>query len=40
VSILRHLHLYPFPLSLIFETDLHFIAMLEPTPRLAAEDGR
>jgi SAM-dependent methyltransferase len=40
VSILRHLHLYPFPLSLIFEKDLHFIAMLEPTRRLAAEDGR
>ena len=30
VSILRHLHLYPFPLSLIFETDLHFLAALEP----------
>jgi SAM-dependent methyltransferase len=40
VSILRHLHLYPFPLSLIFEIDLHFIALLEPTPRLAAEDAR
>ena len=40
VSILRHLNLYPFPLSLIFETDLHFVAMLEPMPRLAADDGR
>ena len=40
VSILRHLHLYPFPLSLIFEADLHFVAMLEPMDRPAAEDGR
>jgi SAM-dependent methyltransferase len=40
VSILRYLHLYPFPLSLIFERDLHFIAMLEPMPPLAATDGR
>ena len=39
VTILRHLRLYPFPLSLIFETDLHFVAMLEPMPRLAAEDS-
>ena len=40
VSIVRHLRLYPFPLSLIFESDLHFVAMLEPIPRTAAEDGR
>jgi len=37
VSILRHLHLYPFPLSLILETDLHFIATLEPMTRVAAD---
>jgi len=37
VSILRNLHLYPFPLSMIFETDLHFIAMLEPMTRVAAD---
>ena len=36
VSILRHLHLYPLPLSLIFERDLHFIAVLEPTAMLTA----
>jgi SAM-dependent methyltransferase len=40
VSILRHLDLYPFPVSQIFERDLHFIAMLEPMPRFAAADGR
>jgi hypothetical protein len=39
VSILRHLHLYPFPLSLIFETDLHFIAVLAPMTRIARDDG-
>jgi SAM-dependent methyltransferase len=38
VSILRNLDLYPFPLSLIFERDLHFIATLEPT-RLAVGGG-
>jgi len=36
VSILRQLHLYPLPLSLIFERDLHFIAVLEPTAVLTA----
>jgi SAM-dependent methyltransferase len=36
VSILRHLRLYPSPLSLIFERDLHFIAVLEPTAALTA----
>jgi SAM-dependent methyltransferase len=40
VSILRHLNLYPIPLSLVFERDLHFIATLEPTPRLAAAQKR
>jgi hypothetical protein len=35
VTILRHLNLYPFPLSLVFERDLHFIAGLEPTTRPA-----
>ena len=40
VSLLRHLHLYPFPLSLIFERDLHFIAVLEPTPLLTAVEAR
>jgi hypothetical protein len=40
VSILRHLHLYPFPLSLMFEADLHFVAMLEAVPRAAPGDGR
>ena len=37
VSILRNLHLYQFPLSMIFETDLHFIATLEPMTRVAAD---
>jgi SAM-dependent methyltransferase len=36
VSILRQLHLYPLPLSLIFERDLHFIVALEPTAKLTA----
>lgn len=40
VSILRNLNLYPFPLSLVFERDLHFIATLEPVTRLAAASGR
>jgi SAM-dependent methyltransferase len=35
VTILRHLHLYPFLLSLIFERDMHFIAMLEPMKEVA-----
>lgn len=39
VSMLRDLHLYPFPLSLIFGTDLHFIATLEPITRVAADSG-
>jgi SAM-dependent methyltransferase len=40
VSIVRHLNLYPFPLSLVFEKDLHFLATLEPMTRLAASPGR
>lgn len=40
VSFLRNLNLYPFPLSLVFEKDLHFIATLEPMTRLAASPGR
>jgi SAM-dependent methyltransferase len=39
VSILRDLNLYPFPLSLIFEADLHFVAALEPTPRIVGGDA-
>lgn len=39
VSILSHLGLYPFPLSLIFERDLHFIAALAPMTRVAPGDG-
>lgn len=39
VSIIRHLHLYPFPMSLIFERDLHFIAVLAPMTRIAQGDG-
>lgn len=39
VSILRQLHLYPLPLSLIFERDLHFIVVLEPTDMLTAVGG-
>src|SRR3954462_6343512 len=35
-AILRSLRLYPFPLSLIFERDLHFVAALEPANRVAA----
>lgn len=35
VSMLRHLNLYPFPLSPIFESDLHFVAALEPTTSVA-----
>lgn len=31
VTILRDLDLYPFPLSLVFERDLHFLAALEST---------
>jgi SAM-dependent methyltransferase len=34
-AILRDLGLYPFPLSLIFERDLHFLAMLEATTSVA-----
>jgi SAM-dependent methyltransferase len=37
VSILRHLNLYPLPLSLIFERDMHFIATLEPMARVAVD---
>lgn len=33
VSMTRHLDLYPFPLSLVFERDLHFLAALESTTR-------
>ncbi len=40
VSLLRDLHLYPLPLSLIFERDLHFIAVLEPTALLTAVEAR
>jgi SAM-dependent methyltransferase len=29
VSMLRQLHLYPFPFSAIFDADLHFLAVLE-----------
>jgi SAM-dependent methyltransferase len=29
VSIVRRLHLYPFPFSAIFDADLHFLAVLE-----------
>jgi SAM-dependent methyltransferase len=29
VSMLRRLHLYPFPFSAIFDADLHFLAVLE-----------
>lgn len=39
VSILRRLRLYPFPLSLIFERDLHFIATLAPMTSVAGDDG-
>lgn len=40
VSILRRLHLYPFPMSLIFERDMHFIATLEPMTRTVAGGAR
>jgi SAM-dependent methyltransferase len=40
VSIHRNLNLYPFPLSVVFERDLHFIATLEPMTRLGAASGR
>jgi SAM-dependent methyltransferase len=40
VSMLRHLHLYPFPLSLIFERDMHFIVTLAPMTRVAADGAR
>ena len=40
VTIVRHLNLYPFPLSLVFERDLHFIAMLEPMTQRAAASSR
>ena len=40
VTIVRHLNLYPFPLSLVFERDLHFIATLEPMTRRAAASSR
>lgn len=33
VTILRHLHIYPFPLSLVCDRDLHFLATLEATTR-------
>ncbi|MEP6549809.1 MAG: methyltransferase domain-containing protein [Gemmatimonadales bacterium] len=33
VSMTRQLDLYPFPLSLVFERDLHFLATLESTTR-------
>ena len=39
VSIIRHLHLYPFPVSLIFERDLHFVAALAPITRIAPDNG-
>jgi SAM-dependent methyltransferase len=39
-SILRHLGLYPFPLSLIFERDLHFVARLEPIIRTPSPSAR
>jgi SAM-dependent methyltransferase len=38
VSILRQLRLYPFPLSLIFERDLHFIATMERVTGVTAAD--
>jgi SAM-dependent methyltransferase len=38
MSILRHLRLYPFPLSLIFERDLHFVAKLAPMTRVIPDD--
>jgi len=38
VSIVRHLRLYPFPMSLIFERDLHFVALLAPVTLAAGED--
>jgi SAM-dependent methyltransferase len=31
VSMARHLHLYPFPLSPVFDAELHFLAALERT---------
>ena len=40
VSMLRHLNLYPFPLSPIFDSDLHFVAALEPTQRNAGAGVR
>jgi SAM-dependent methyltransferase len=40
VSMLRHLDLYPFPLSPIFESDLHFVAALEPATRVVSADLR
>jgi SAM-dependent methyltransferase len=40
VTMLRHLNLYPFPLSLVFEQNLHFIATLEPATRQAASACR
>jgi SAM-dependent methyltransferase len=39
VSVIRHLHLYPMPLSLVFERDMHFIATLEPVNTAAREGG-
>lgn len=39
VSILRHLRLYPFPLSRIFERNLHFVVTLAPMTRVAPTDG-
>jgi SAM-dependent methyltransferase len=39
VSMLRHINLYPFPLSVIFESDLHFVAALEPVPRVGGRAG-
>jgi SAM-dependent methyltransferase len=36
VSILRQLHLYPFPFSLVFDANLHFVAVLEPVNRTSA----
>lgn len=38
VSITRHLRLYPFPMSLIFERDLHFVAVLATVSRIAGDD--
>ena len=40
VSMLRHIKLYPFPLSVIFEAGLHFVAALEPATRVVGGGAR